>query len=306
MKKNALTLVIGGLLVAVFFLLLFVFQVRTTEVAVVTRFGRVVRTCTEPGPYLKLPWPIEKFTKFDKRIKNFDDQDRLDQTLTADSFNVITKVYVGWHINAPEEFFKRFPDGSVSEAEKTLQGVVRDSKNAVIGQHPLSDLVNTNAQALKFDAIEDEILNLVQKQLANNNYGLKIDFLRFQKLGLPESVTTAVFDRMKAERGVLASDSANAGEREAQKIRSDADRKAAELMAGATAEATRILGLGEAEAAKYLATFQKNPGLANFLFKLNALEASLKDRTTLVFDQHTAPFDLFRSLGNTSTNATPR
>ena len=70
-------------------------------------------------------------------------------------------------------------------------------------------------------------------------------------------------------------------------------------MANAEAQATQIKGKGEAEAAKSLAIFQQNPGLASFIFRLNALEGSLKERSTLIFDQHTPPFDLF--LGS-STN----
>jgi len=58
-------------------------------------------------------------------------------------------------------------------------------------------------------------------------------------------------------------------------------------------------GEGEAKAAEYLHVFQQNPDLANFIFRLNALEGSLKDRSTLVFDQHTPPFDLFSGV---STN----
>ena len=43
MKRNVLTLVIGAVLVVIFALLLFVFQVRKSEVAVVTTFGRITR-----------------------------------------------------------------------------------------------------------------------------------------------------------------------------------------------------------------------------------------------------------------------
>jgi hypothetical protein len=47
--------------------------------------------------------------------------------------------------------------------------------------------------------------------------------------------------------------------------------------------------------------FQQNPELANFLLRLNALEQSLKERSTLIFDQRTPPFDLFSGI---STNLT--
>ena len=49
MKRNPLTLIIGLLLILIFGLLLFVFQVRKSEVAVVTTFGKPTRPITEPG-----------------------------------------------------------------------------------------------------------------------------------------------------------------------------------------------------------------------------------------------------------------
>jgi len=99
---------------------------------------------------------------------------------------------------------------------------------------------------------------------------------------------------MTAERQGLINKFQFEGEAEAAKIRSEADRNAADLIAKAEAEATRIRGKAEAEAAASLQVFQANPDLANFIFRLNALESSLKERSTLIFDQNTVPFDLFR------------
>jgi membrane protease subunit HflC len=151
----------------------------------------------------------------------------------------------------------------------------------------------------KFADIEKEILGVIQAQVQANNYGLKIQFLGIKKLGLPETVTQQVFDRMQSERKVLADKSQAEGEADAQKIRSEADTKAAQLLANADGEATQIRGKGEAEAAKSLNVFQQNPELAYFIFRLTALEGSLKDRSTLIFDQRTPPFDLFQGI---STN----
>ena len=58
----------------------------------------------------------------------------------------------------------------------------------------------------------------------------------------------------------------------------------------------------KAEAAKSFAVFQKNPDLANFLLNLNAMELSLKSRATLIFDQHTQPFNLFQGYSTNLTN----
>ena len=126
---------------------------------------------------------------------------------------------------------------------------------------------------LKFDAIENEIEQPVQDELRTNNYGIELEFLGFKKIGLPESVTQTVFDRMKTERQMLISRAQYEGEAEAHKIKAAADRQATETIANAEAEATRIRGEGEAEAAKTLPVFQQNPELANFLLRIDAMQA---------------------------------
>jgi hypothetical protein len=62
-------------------------------------------------------------------------------------------------------------------------------------------------------------------------------------------------------------------------------------------------GTGEAAAAEFLPVFEQNPALANFDLRLKALEDSLKERATLIFDQRTPPFDLFQGF---PTNAPGR
>jgi modulator of FtsH protease HflC len=299
MKRNALTLIIGILLLLIFGLLLFVFQVRKAQVAVVTTFGNPARALTEPGAYFKWPWPIQKVHTFDQRVQNF--EDKLTEGLTSDSFNLLTSVYVGWRITEPTVFFPKFAGSAepVAEAERVLERLVGNAEKAVVGKHPLSDFVSAEAIGNKFVDIEKEILEATRALVRANNYGLDLDFIGFRKLQLPESVTQSVFERMTSERKVLADKSQYEGEAEAQKIRSAAKRKAAEIMANADSEATRIRAAGEADAAKSLPVFESNPELANFIFRLNALENSLKERSILVFDQNTPPFDLFRGA---STN----
>jgi membrane protease subunit HflC len=294
MKRNPLTLVIGILLIVIFGLWLFVFQVRTTEVAVVTTFGKPTRPLTDPGAYLKWPWPIQKVWTFDKRVQNF--EDKLTEGLTRDNFNLLTTVYVGWRITDPAAFFPKFigSENPIREAERQLERLLGNAKSAAIGRHSLSDFISATGNGTNFVAIEGEILTTLQSQVLAGNYGLAIEFLGIKRLQLPPNVSQSVFDRMTSERKVLADQLQYEGEADAQKIRSEADRKAQEMLAGAQGQATGIKGQGEAEAAKSLAAFQQNPELASFLFRLNALEGSLKERSILVFDQNTPPFDLFR------------
>jgi membrane protease subunit HflC len=296
MHRNPVSVIIGVILLAVFLVLLFVFQVRQSEVAIVTTFGRTTGAPQMAGPHLRLPWPIQKVYKFDQRIQSY--EDKFMEDITADNNNILTQIYVGWCITDPEAFFPKFGGGSAAEAErKVLEGMIRSAKSAVIGKHPLSDFVS--AGGTKFGAIESEILSVLQTQLKANNYGIEVRFLGIKKLGLPEPVTQSVFDRMKREREVLSSDYEARGAEEAAKIRSKAESDAAKLMANAERDARSIRAQGEAYAAQVLPTFQQNPELANFLLRLDALETSLKERSTLIFDANTPPFDLFRGV---STN----
>src|SRR5216684_4131024 len=132
MKRNLFTLIIGILIVAVFGMLLFLFQLRQSEVAVVTTFGKATRPITEPGAHPKLPWPIQKVYKFDQRVQNF--EDRLTEGLTRDSFNLLTSVYVGWKITEPATFFTRFGASAapIAEAEKLLEQRLGSAKSAVV------------------------------------------------------------------------------------------------------------------------------------------------------------------------------
>ena len=301
MKRNAMTIVIGAVLVVIFALLLFVFQVRRSEVAIVTTFEKpTAQPYDQPGAYFKWPWPIQKVYKFDQRIQNF--EDKFSQTLTADNNNLIVTIYTGWRISDAKSFYPKF-QGSVPAAQRILEGMLRSAQNAVIGGHNLSDFVNTDPKELKFDAIEGEIERAVQSELSTNDYGIRLEFLGFKKIELPESVTQAVFDRMKNERQKLISKTENEGKAEAQIIESAADRQAAETIANADAAATRIRGEGEAAAARVLPVFQQNPALANYLLRIEALKQSLNQRATLIFDERTPPFDLFL---NFPTNAPGR
>lgn len=188
MKRNPLILFIGVVLVIIFALLLFTFQVRKSEVVVVTTFGKPTRQITEPGAYFRLPWGIQMVHRLDQRVQNFEDP--LTQTTTRDQYSLLTSVYVGWKITQPQVFFPRFagnPD-PIAEAQKVLEPILGQHKNAAVGNHPLSDFVSATDNGTNFLAIEKEILEAVQNQVRSQNYGLDVTFLGFKKLQLPESV----------------------------------------------------------------------------------------------------------------------
>jgi modulator of FtsH protease HflC len=292
MKRNPLNLVVGAVLLLLFGLLLFVFQVRQSQVAVVTTFGKPTRAIVTPGAKLKWPWPIQKVHKLDQRIQSL--EWKFEETQTADKLTLVLEVYVGWSISEPDVFFPKFASGAMGEAEKALESLVRSVKNEVVGQHPFSHFISADEQELRFAQIEQEMFAKVRAQVRTNQYGLDVAFLGIKRLGLPESVTKTVFARMESERQVLVSEIQAKGEAEASRIRADTERESAALLSKAEAEATRIRGEGEAKAAESFAVFSQNTNLASLLFRLRTLEQMLKDKSTLILDPATPGLDLLR------------
>jgi membrane protease subunit HflC len=287
MKRKPITLAVAVVLLVIFGLMLFVYQVRLSQVAVITLFGKVVGVNTNAGPGLRLPYPIEQVFVLDQRIQNF--QDNFEEIKLHDQNIIFVSLYLGYKISQPDVFFQNFLNGSISEAEQKINDLVRSAKSEVVGRHDFSDFVSNDPQQLKFAKIESEILDEVQKRLNDKHYGVEVKFLQIQKIGLPESVTQTVFDRMTAERQTYISKIQSEGELEATKIKSSADSAAAKMLYDADAQAFTIRGQGEAQMMKSLEVMQQNPDLATFNMQIAALEQFLKKKTTLVLDLSTTP-----------------
>jgi membrane protease subunit HflC len=290
MKRNTITMATGIVVALIFAAMLFAFQVRQTEVAVVTTFGKFSHSITnDPGLHYRLPWPIQKVHRFDNRIRNF--EKKYEQTTTRDGRVLMVDVFLGWRVADPKVFLERFA-GDVASAERRLEGLLGNAKNGVVGQHPLRDFISTNEKELQFDLIEKEMLANIQPDAAS--YGIEVRLLGIKQIGLPESITAKVFERMKAEREQQVKQVKGQGDAEAIKIRSDADRQREQILAEAERQATILAGEADAEAAQSLKVFEQNPELAIFLLKCKALLDSLKERATLVLDTRTPPFDLLK------------
>ena len=297
-NRKAISLVTGFVLAIIFALMMFAFQVRQTDIVVVTTFGKYSKTISEPGLYWRMPWPIQRIHRFDCRTQNF--ERAFEQTSTKDAINILITVFGGWKVTNPQLYLESL-NGDKLKAETALEPLIRNAKNIIIGQHLFSDIVSTNDANIKFDKIEKAILNNVREKTIAS-YGVEMEFIHIKQLGLPESITTKVMDRMRAERDTRVKQFQAEGEKEAQIIRAQADNEANRILAEANARSIEITGAAEAEASKYYAILEKNPDLAIFNFRRSALENSLKNRTTLILDSQTTPFNLLKSANTTNGN----
>jgi regulator of protease activity HflC (stomatin/prohibitin superfamily) len=97
---------------------------------------------------------------------------------------------------------------------------------------------------------------------------------------------------MKAERNRFVQKLQADGDAQAANIISAANLERDKLLADARATADKIKGEAEKEANESLKVLEQKPDLAIFLIKIKALEDALRDRSTLILDQRTPPFDL--------------
>ncbi len=285
------------LVVVIFLVAMMSFQVKETEYAVIKTFGKAKADANgniitySPGLHFKWPF-IDSVWRFDKRFQCYElTKGHLEQLTTKDQYQIIVSTYVFWRVGDPGIFLKRLK--STEEVEEKLDAAVRDSRNSIIPMHNFSELVNTETGDSKMAEIENAMLADVSKKTMAD-FGIEVTKIGFRQLGFPETVTTKVFDRMRAERDNHSERLLAEGKAEAQKIRSEADRKASETMSQAEADAKRIRGEGDEIAAKHYAVFQKNPDLAIFLRNLEALKSSLGTQDTLILDTDTPPFTLLK------------
>lgn len=291
--KNIAIAIFVGLVVITLSLYLVSFQVRDTEVCLVTTFGKPTRPFVEAGVHFKWPFPIQQVHKFDSRMRVFAPQ--VEETSTAGGESIIVNTYVVWKIAKPLEFFNAVKTVRKAEDE-LLRSRIRNTQNSVIGRHYFSEFVNSDPSRIKFKEIEAEMLADLQQAVAEANYGIEIKALGIKQLKVNEEVSKKVFDRMKAERIRRAAEIVSQGTVEANKIRTDADRKSQELIAAAEARAKIIRGKGDAEAARYYKDLDANPELAMFLRSLESLEVILKDRTTFIVPTDRVPFNLLQGM----------
>lgn len=290
MKNIAITIFIA-LIVIMISLYLVTFQVRETESALVTRFGKTVREITEPNLCFKWPAPIERVHRFDSRLQVFEAD--LDETTTIGAVPIIVNTYIVWRIAEPKKFLNAV--GTIKEAEAKLYSQITDTQSTVIGQHSFGEFVNSDPAKIKFKEIEDEMLSDL-KQTVRDEYGIEVKILGIKQLKVNKSNTAKVFERMKAARSLRTEATRSEGEGQATKIRGDANFKRSVLLTATEARAQRIRGEGDAEAAKHYKMLEEDPELAMFLRNIESLEKILKERSTIVIPADTEPFNLLKKM----------
>lgn len=268
------------------------FILSETEQGLVLRFGKPVRVLEKSGFYFRLPAPIERIVRVDRRLHHADI--RLSETLTRDQRNVVVPVFFTWRVADPLLFHTSVRD--VENGRSKLDALVTSARNSVLGRHAFADLVAEEGDGASLPGLEAEMLALSASD-AREQFGIELLSTGITQIQLPEANTESVFRRMRAERKREATQYRAEGRAKAAEMKAEADKQATGLIADAKRQAEEIRGQAEAEASDlYAQAHGQDPSFYRFLRELQSLRTVVDRNTTVVLDTGIAPFHWLKSV----------
>ncbi|MGD9791085.1 MAG: SPFH domain-containing protein [Phycisphaerales bacterium] len=300
------------------------YQVRFTEAAVLTTFGKAGDHAVkrDAGLHLKWPYPIQAVTTYDTRLRPL--SVKLETQQTADSRQITVEGFCTWRVADPLKFFQRFSNagGVAAEQYAAAQRVLESSLRAAmarVSKYRMNELFAATPGASKLPELEAEILQAFRaasdkSDLSMDDYGIEAVAVGISRIVLPESVTPGVLEAMKAERARRAQEIQSRGEAQAQAIRSRAESDAKRIRDFAELYAQTIRKRGDEESAPFLARMNENADLAAFLENIRIMREMVSARTTLVLPSSMPGLELIapdamsriRNGGKSSDSSTGR
>jgi len=247
-----------------------------TETAIVTLFGRYIRTDRNAGLYFK--WPLESLQRFEKRLMVYNP--RPSEFLARDKKNLVIDSAVLWRIVDPYLYLKAVGDTTV--AEMRLHDIVWAALAAEIGRVELSDLISVEPGRVKASQVMGRV-NQAARAVAGAQFGIEIVDVQLKRLTFPEQNKQSVFARMRAERQRIAKQYRAEGEEAAIRIRADADKQREVLLAEAYRESEKLKGEGDAESTRiYGEAYSKDPQFYKLVRTLDSYRKILDDKTSII------------------------
>jgi membrane protease subunit HflC len=271
-----------GLVLLLAVLLQTLFVVGEWEQALITQFGKPVRTIRAAGLYVKIPF-VQTLSRFDGRILITDAQAA--EYLTADKKRVVVDHVSRWRIQDPLGFYTTVRDerGAMARLDDIIFARLRQE----VAKHDFAEFIREKREGIM------EVVTAGTRETAAS-LGIEVLDVRIKRADLPTEVQASVFARMRAERERIAKRYRAEGDERARTIRATADREREVLLAKAYEESQRLIGAGDAEAAAtYAQAFERDPEFYAFIRRLDSYERIFAAGTTIVLKPDS---DLLRYL----------
>ena len=264
-----------------------VFTVTENELAIRTQFREIISSQYEPGLHFKTP--IDTVIKFERRIVSQSFQG--ETFLTSENRSVIVDFYVKWRIRDAGRYYQSFGMNE-GQASQRLSDIVKDGIKNAVAQRTLQQIV-----AAERAAFTGQMFGRASKTV--QDLGLELIDVRVQRIDLPEDVASRVYASMQQSFERLARQLRGEGEKDALRIRAEADRKRTEILSVAARDSLKIRGEADSKAAAvYAQAYNKNPEFYSFYRSLQAYRNSLgRDGDVMVVSPDSEFFRYLRAPG---------
>ncbi len=281
------TLIIGIIVVALGILALTtLFTMQQTQQGIVLRLGNPVRTVTDPGLKMKIPF-IETVAFYEKRVLNLDPP--VERIILSDQKPLLVDSYARYQIKDPLKFFQTVR--TERELRVRLGTIVNASIRNVLGNHNLASVLSEERA---------EIMRQIQERvnIQAKRFGISIVDVRLRRADLPQQASESVYDRMRSERVREAKEFRAQGFEIAQRIKAGADREATVIRAEAEREAEILRGEGEGARTRILNdAYGQDTDFFGFYRSMQAYERALSKGTYMVLSPDSEFFSYFGTTG---------
>jgi membrane protease subunit HflC len=281
MKKLVTTLVILFVLLIILVILGPFFILQEGEIAVVTRFGRIVNTHQLAGLKIKVPL-VDNVVKYPKKIMSWDgDAQRIP---TKENQFIWVDTTARWRIVDPAMFYQSVT--TVPNAILRLNDIIDSTVRTVISENYLNEAVrNTNninqikvdEQVQSVESMEDaeQLRNLTRTDVQQESikigrdglsnkmleiasqftieFGIDIIDIVIRQIRYSDDLTQSVYQRMIKERNQIAEAYRSYGEGQLARWIGKRENDKKNILSQAYAKSEQIKGVADATATKIYA-----------------------------------------------------
>ena len=269
-----------------------IYYVDEREKAIVFQFGEIVRADDGPGIHFKVPF-INNVRKFDARIQTMDAEP--ESYLTEEKKNLIVDSFVKWRVTDSFTYYTTL-GGLPANARNRLSQRVNDALRSEFGKRNVQ-------QVISGDRVE--IMNVVRQAIDKETSGLGIEVIdvRLKRVDLDAAISERVYQRMEAERSMVAKELRARGAEAAEKVRADADRQRQVILANANRDAQEVRGIGDATATKvYADAFSQDREFYRLYRSLSAYRNTFNNPSNLLVIEPNSEFFRYFNSADPSTS----
>jgi membrane protease subunit HflC len=305
MNAKHISVLLASIVVGLIALSTATYFVDETQQVIITRFGLPVGDAvTDPGIHFLIPF-VQQANYFEKRFMEWDGV--ANQVPTRDKRFIWVDTYARWRIKDPRVYLERLR-GDEATAQSRLDDILDGETRNAIARNDLVQVVRTSNRQPDASLLDDEETGILDEITTGRTaitrqivatalprlleLGIELMDFQLKRINYVDEVQRDVFARMIAERNRVAQRYRSEGEGEAariggekelQRVQSEAYRSAQENRGAADAEATRI----------YAAAYNLDPGFYAFLKSMETFETVIDAGTTLIL---TTDSDLLQYL----------